>query len=233
MKALTAGEMREIDRVMSEEIGVDTLQMMESAGSGVARVASMLLSRADARVLVLAGTGNNGGDGLVTARYLSNMGYSVKAVLSKLPESVIIRRQKSVLERIGVPVLIFNESIKEELKDADLVIDSLLGYGVSGNPRKPVSSIIELANAHGHILSVDIPSGLDPTTGKAMKPCIKASATANLGFPKAGLLKNDGRKLSGRIYVVDIGIPPPLYERFGISAEEARRIAREWIRILN
>jgi len=107
-----------------------------------------------------------------------------------------------------------------DLRDYDLVIDALLGFGANGPPRPPVAEMIEAANESGAlILALDVPSGLDAATGEAATPCVEARATVTLALPKTGLLVDTGRKHVGLLYLADIGVPWPLLADLGIEAE--------------
>ena len=215
---VTGEEMREIDRLTTSEFGVEVGTLMENAGTAVASLARMKLGGdvGGKEVCCLVGTGNNGGDGLVAGRILHNWGAKVSVVLSegrgRLHE--MPARQLGLLEGLEVEVEQWGGSVPE----ADLLLDALLGYGSVGNPRPPVSQIIEAASASERkILAVDIPSGLDATTGAAGEPCIKADYTLSLGLPKEGFLTKRGREVAGEIWVADISIPPELYRRFGMD----------------
>jgi NAD(P)H-hydrate epimerase len=105
-----------------------------------------------------------------------------------------------------------------DLAQADLIVDALIGYGLTGDPRGPVAEWIDGANAANRpILSLDAPSGLDTTTGIPGHPCIRAAATLTLALPKTGLLALSARPLVGDLYLADIGVPPELYRRIGIE----------------
>ncbi len=208
---LTAEEMTEADRVAVEDFGIDVLSLMENAGVGVARVARSMLggSAAGKRVCCLAGKGNNGGDGLVAARHLHNWGAKVTVVLGTKKAELrdVPARQFRAVEKMQITLAESQSAI-----DADLLVDGLLGYGSRGNPREPVARLIRWANASGiPILAVDIPSGLDATTGDPGDPCIMAKATATFGLPKTGFLNPGARRFLGALYLVDISLPDRVY----------------------
>jgi NAD(P)H-hydrate epimerase len=215
---LTAEEMAEADRVAIEEYGIDVLALMENAGRSVAVLAMRMLGGevAGREICCLAGKGNNGGDGLVAARYLSNWGGNVKVVLAGERSSLKAApaRQAGVVQRMGMTV----GGPDQDIGKAELVIDALLGYSSRGNPREPVAGLIRRANkAKAPILAVDIPSGMDATTGAAGDPCIAARATVTFGFPKTGFLNRDTLALTGELYLADISLPRKIY-----SARSAR-----------
>lgn len=215
---LTSEEMGEADREAINGFGIDVLSLMENAGTAVATLARLLLegSVVGRRVGVLVGKGNNGGDGLVAARHLHNWGADVRVVLSDR-EAIgqVPSRQLTAVEKAGVPVY----GAGGPLADCDLLIDSLLGYNSKGNPREPVRDIILNANASGVlILAVDIPSGLDATTGEPNDPCLIARATLTLGFLKTGFLNPRCRQYVGQLYLGDVSLPLEIYKKHSQSA---------------
>ncbi|MFQ5998784.1 MAG: NAD(P)H-hydrate epimerase [Candidatus Bathyarchaeia archaeon] len=218
LRRVTRDEIAELDRVMIEEFGIDLLMMMENAGRALASVAKKMLGGRvlNRNITVLVGKGNNGGGGLVAARHLHNWGASVKVVIAS-PRSELHAapiKQLQILEKSGIAVI--DQVV--ELSEADLIIDSLLGYNSKGKPREPYASLISAANRSGRpILALDLPSGLDPDTGKPNEPCIVATSTVALALPKNGAITADGRPFVGMLYLADISVPRALYERFGVK----------------
>ncbi len=212
MDSITASEMAELDRVMIEELGIDVPIMMEHAALAVAKLAATLT---EGHITILAGHGNNGGDGLAAARHLHIWGYDVdvycatsRDALKKDPA-----KQAAILERMKVPVH-YNASFFEP--ETDLIIDALLGYNLEGNPRENYAALIEKANQSGvKILAVDIPSGLNATTGESATPCIKATATLTLSVAKSGLLK--APSVVGDISVGYMSVPKEVFDRFNVN----------------
>ena len=224
--ALTAAQMAQVDQFMIEDVGVDVLQLMELAGRAVAAFARKHFLSGDPRdrrVLVLAGVGNNGGDGLVAARLLLAWGARVDLVLAQPPAALRppAARQLRALTTLGlVPSLPPSQTGDQPptLPDADLLIDALLGFGLTGPPTGPTADLIRAANAHpAPILAVDLPSGLDATTGHPHDPCIHAAATLTLALPKTGLLVPTTPHVVGDLHLADIGIPPQAYARLGLT----------------
>jgi NAD(P)H-hydrate epimerase len=112
---------------------------------------------------------------------------------------------------MAVPISFYNF---DKLPESDLILDALLGYGLKGNPRKPIADMIRKANNHGStIISLDIPSGLSAVSGKVMEPCIEANYTMTLAYPKIG----HKQKVVGELYVADIGLPLELYKEMGLG----------------
>ncbi len=216
---VTAAQMREVDRLMVEEFGIELLQMMEHAGRAVARVARLRFFGGDVRgrrVVVLAGTGGNGGGGLVAARHLSTAGAIVRVRTTRPADAYdgVPAHQLGILRAMGVEV----RTDGDPPRRADLVVDALLGYSLDGPPRGRAAELIRWANTQpAPTLSLDLPSGLDATTGEALAPCVRAAATVTLALPKTGLAT--ARDAVGDLYLADIGVPPALYARLGLPAE--------------
>ena len=212
---LTAEEMAEADRVAIEDFRVDVLSLMENAGVAVAGVARNMLRGdvAEKGVCCLVGKGNNGGDGLVAARHLHNWGAKVRVVLAGEKSELrdVPAKQFEIVERMGIPV----GGVKEDFGGAELLVDALLGYSSRGNPREPIAGLIRRANASKiHTLAVDVPSGLDATTGVPGEPCVVANATVTLGLPKTGFLNPAAAIFVGELYLADIAMPMEVYLRY-------------------
>lgn len=218
---LSPDQMAQIDRFMTQQLGVDVLQLMELAGQAVAAWARARFLGGDARerkVLILAGSGGNGGDGLVAARLLLAWGAQPAVWLSHDPASLrgAAAHQLRSLQALGVPLA--PPAALPALPACDLLIDALLGFGLSGPPTGAAARLIDAANAHGApILAVDLPSGLDARTGEPYAPCIRATGTLTLALPKTGLLTPAARAHVGDLAVADIGVPTAAYARLGVA----------------
>ena len=206
--AVTAAQMREVDRVMVEELHIELVQMMENAGRALAELA---LGRFHPdTVTVLAGPGGNGGGGLVAARHLANRGAGVSVTLSHPTATLapVTRHQLDILRRMRVP-------IASDPRPSALVVDALIGYGLRGDPVGRTAVLIQWATAEGTpIVALDAPSGLDVTSGRARSPCVRATATLTLGLPKVGLLE---AAETGDLFLADISVPPDVYLKVGLS----------------
>ncbi len=206
--AVTAEQMAEVDRRMVDDLRIELVQMMENAGRNLAELA---VGRFEPRsVAVYVGSGGNGGGGLAAARHLANRGVDVGIVLSgpskKLTE--IPAHQLDIVTRMGL-------AVADQPVDADLGIDALVGYGLDGDPRGRTAELIgEIAARHVEVLSLDVPSGLDATTGRSSDPSVAATATLALALPKVGLLDAES---VGELYVADISVPPSLYDDMGVG----------------
>ncbi len=213
---VTAEEMRKIDDVTIQEFHVDVLMLMENAGRATATLAKQMLRETTfgKHVGCLVGGGNNGGDGMVAARHLANWGADVNVIVGTTRDRMkdVPLGQLQVLEKMGIPIF----STDYNLRDYDLLIDGLIGYGLEGNPRDKVAMMIKDANASGRqILALDLPSGMNATTGEVYDPCIKAAATLTLALPKTGFLAPNASPLVGDLFLADISIPRSVYQRFG------------------
>jgi NAD(P)H-hydrate epimerase len=212
-------QMREIDRAAEVDYGISPIQLMEVAGLATARVARSLIGSplTGRRVSILAGPGNNGGDGLVAARRLAGWGASVTAQTSYELEAArgLSEAQLAAARGAGVEVTAWTG----EAVQSDLLIDALLGFGASGAPRGVVETMIAALNAGpAPVLALDVPSGIDAATGDAPGACVKATATVTLALPKSGLLAAGAKAYVGRLWLADIGVPPPLLVHLGVDA---------------
>jgi NAD(P)H-hydrate epimerase len=222
--AISASKMSEIDRIMAATFGVEAIQLMEHAGHGVATFTRMLFQDFDVldqSVLVLAGSGGNGGDALVAARLLAGWGAQVTVVLSRPFAELegLPARHARAIRALGVDV--HDGATIQALPEAEVIVDGLLGSGADAAPAGTVARLIELANDHdSYLLAIDVPSGMDATTGEARDPCIVASGTLTLGLPKTGLVADDAVELTGSLVLIDIGIPPAAYREVGLTVPD-------------
>jgi NAD(P)H-hydrate epimerase len=212
---LSTQQMREVDRAMIEDYKISLLQMMENAGRCLADLARSRFLGGDPRgqrVLVLAGSGGNGGGGLVCARRLHNWGASVRVLMTAAPEWLgeVPRHQLTILERMGLETDVAGN--ETELPESDLVVDALIGYSLKGAPADVAASLIRGTNSQTvPVLSLDVPSGVDTTAGTVYDPSVRATATMTLALPKDGLRTAGARKVVGELYLADISVPPSLY----------------------
>lgn len=213
--AVTAAQMREIDRIAVEETGPNLLQMMENAGSALAQCAIEMLGRdwRSASVIVFAGSGGNGGGGLCAARHLSNRGIAVRYVLSK---QIADLKNESAFQRHILRSTRAKEISISELgpPEPDLIIDALVGYGLDSSPRGMVRELIRrIAGSSSPVLALDVPSGVNATTGSHEDDFVKADRTVTLALPKTGLLSES----AGELFLADIGIPSGVYQQLGLE----------------
>jgi NAD(P)H-hydrate epimerase len=200
--------MREVDRSMVEDLHIELAQMMENAGRALAELAIRRFSPGN--VVVLVGPGGNGGGGLVAARHLANRDVAVTVILSSAEREMtkVAAHQLDIVRRMGL-------AVDADPKPADLTVDALIGYGLRGDPAGRAAELIRWAGrGDAPVLALDVPSGLDATTGRAATPCIAATATLTLALPKQGLL---AASEVGELYLADISVPRLVYERMGID----------------
>jgi NAD(P)H-hydrate epimerase len=220
--SVSVDQMREVDRLMIEEVGISLLQMMENAGRCLATQARSMLGgdMRGRRMVVLAGRGGNGGGGLAAARRLAVWGAAVTVVLAQSLEAMrgVPRQQLAILEWMGIPVRLAADGTSALFTGADLVIDALIGYSLHGAPAGPVAALIRAANASTRpVLALDLPSGLDGDGGEASDPTIRATQTLTLALPKHGLLAPAARPWVGQLYLADISVPDKVYRRLGLT----------------
>ncbi len=218
--SVSINQMREVDRLMTEDVGISLLQMMENAGRCLATHARGVLG-GDARgrrILVLAGRGGNGGGGLAAARRLSIWGAEVDVALAQSRGDMkgAPLQQLAILEWMGIPV--HGGGGRAGLfRDVDLVIDALIGYSLRGAPTEPLAALIRTANASSRpVLALDLPSGLDGDSGEPSDPTIRATETLTLALPKHGLLAAIARPWVGQLHLADISVPQKVYQRLGL-----------------
>lgn len=221
--ALTTDQMREVDRLMVEHYQIGLIQMMEHAGRHLADLARERFLQEDPRgkaVLILAGSGGNGGGGLAAARHLHNWGAKVKVFTTRPPKEIqgVPGKQIKTLKQFkDLPLTQVNTDL-DVLPPADLILDAVIGYSLHGAPQGSAARLLQLANAHSApILSLDTPSGVDPSTGQVYIPHVQAQATLTLALPKQGLFQESTRHTVGELYLADISVPPELYKKLGVS----------------
>jgi len=212
---LTTEQVIEVDRAMIEDFRIELVQMMENAGRNLAHLARERFLDGDPRgkhVVVLAGTGGNGGGALVCARRLHNYGAQVQVFVTK-PDAEftpVPAHQLDILHRMRVPVA--QAAGVVQAPNPSLIIDGVIGYSLKGAPRGAAGNLIRWANAQeAPILALDAPSGVDTTTGIGFDPAIRAAATMTLALPKAGLRAPGVEECVGELYLADISVPPSLY----------------------
>lgn len=211
--SVTMAQMVEVDRIAVDETGPNLFQMMENAGRNLAELTINTLSKnwKKKKIVVLAGTGGNGGGGICAARHLANRGANVKVCITdsnKLKE--VPAYQLHILKSTNAKVI----SIKElEQENPDIIIDAVTGYSLSGEPKDEALKLIQWTfKQSGILISLDVPSGINSTTGEAAHNHIKPDTTLTLALPKTGLLPS----VSGDLFLADIGIPQRVYEKLGL-----------------
>lgn len=230
---LTREQMIEVDRAMMEDFNIELIQMMENAGRNLAHLARIRFFDGDPsgkKVVVLAGTGGNGGGALVCARRLHNYGAQVSVLVTGADENFtpIPSHQLDILHRMKVPVA--PAAAGTAVDAPNLIVDGIIGYSLQGAPHGTAADLILWANEQGvPILSLDAPSGVDATTGTVYEPAIKATATMTLALPKQGLRASGVAAQVGELYLADISVPPGLYAEAALTLEVGNLFAESEI----
>lgn len=223
MKVVSVAQMRELDRRTIEDYNTPAEELMDRAGLGVANLVEHfadIVAYTAPRIHLIAGRGNNGGDAFAAARYLHEYGYDVLVWLAGSAHELKgeTLQHLSRLRAAGVEVeeLPTKQRWEEALLDGpqgDIVVDGVLGVGLAGPARGPAVGAIQYINAvsnHAHVISIDVPSGLDADSGVAHGEAVKADITATIGLPKKGLIEPAALEYVGTVDVIDIGIPDEL-----------------------
>jgi len=223
LEPMTAQEMRGAD-VRAQRMGIPSEWLMEQAGTAVAAAARALMVSTDRSLgslaLILCGPGNNGGDGLVAARHLAQRGIGSEVVLLSsnglptTPDAVLNWDRLDGLDRVGRVATARDSDVAlylNGIERAGLVIDALLGTGISGPLREPIRTAVDVAvrarESQVPVLAVDTPTAVDLSTGVPSNPVVRAHATITFHRPKEGLGARIGKLLAGRVLVAPIGIP--------------------------
>jgi len=220
LKSVTVRQIQQLDDIAIRKIGIPSVVLMENAGRSVAEEACKHLKRHPTkRISVLCGTGNNGGDGLVVSRYLINAGMKPKIFLMGDPHDLKsdAALQYRILQNLRYPVKPLSQSnqhYQKSIQQSDFIVDAIFGVGLNREIGYPHRSLIETINRAGKfVICVDIPSGLDGTSGVIYGVCVKATLTVTFSFAKRGFFFNQGPAYVGKVIVKDIGIPRELMQR--------------------
>lgn len=230
---LNRRQVRELDRRAIEELGIAGVVLMENAGRGV--VERLVQHGVNGPVAICCGKGNNGGDGFVIARHLSGRGYDVRVLLFADQKSLVGDAAVNfrILQNCPVPITSFTDDVspaqvQATLLGAGCIVDALLGTGSRGEPRGGTRTAIEAINAAQqasppkpgqatpdspiHVVAIDLPSGLDCDTGAAAGATVRATQTLTFVAYKPGFLLPASAAFTGRIEVIDLGVPRHLVE---------------------
>ncbi len=226
MQIATALQMQELDRKTINDLGIPGIVLMENAGRGTCEQIKRHFPDVKKKIVVLCGSGNNGGDGFVIARYFYNKGFKTSVYLFSAADKVRgdAKINLQAFQQMGGQVLETTDDEQwkragNDIKHAGLIVDAMLGTGLSSEVRGLYKLVIEDINALPLIpvVAVDIPSGIDATTGKILGTAVKADLTCTFGLPKRGLVLFPGLFHTGNLEVIDIGIPGQLIESQGLQ----------------
>lgn len=218
----SAKDMLKFDELAIEN-GIDALQMMELAGWHVLSAVAHLGIEKGSNVVVLAGRGGNGSDGLAAARHLRSYGYHVDVVLASSKNSAHVVHHLLALSSMKIQPIHYRESpeaAQVAMQHADVVIDALVGCQLDGAPRGSIKDLIELVGTlpHARVVSYDVPSGIDATSGETPGEFVSADTTIVLGLPKQYMENHAARQHSGTIIVADVGVPSYIYDQIRQSS---------------
>jgi NAD(P)H-hydrate epimerase len=224
--ALTNGQMSEIIRIMVEEFGLSHQIMLENAGRNLANLTRRLLGGELLHhpVAIVIGAGHCGAAGLAAARFLNNAGADLTIILSRPPSDMshLALHQYRILSRIGVPMTIQTElppmKVLTSLRQTELILDALIGGGLRGAPTGTEAFLIQALRQVGRpVLALDLPSGVPGDGDRPIGPFVRAETTLALALPRLGHVNAAAAPVLGELYLADIGVPPVLYQRLGLS----------------
>ena len=220
IKSISVKDIQSLDKEAIEKIGIPGIVLMENAGHIVSNeIRRLLKSRRHKSATIVCGIGNNAGDGFVAARHLKNAGFEVKIFIVGLSEK--IKKEAlvnfNILKNLKFPITELkevDETFIKEITNCDVVVDAIFGIGLNRPVKGLAKETIEAINKHApRIISIDIPSGLDGTTGEVLGACVRASRTVTFTLPKKGFSINQGPSSVGKVIVRDIGIPNDLMDK--------------------
>ena len=248
MKTVTSAQMRELDARMIKEFEVPGEVLMERAGMGVADFVQCLARMSGyvkPYVLLLAGRGNNGGDAFVAARCLKDHGFEVEVWLAGVAGEIagdalkhLVKMRSAGIVLNELPTIEDWEHVPVSYHGADIIVDGILGTGISGPARGPAAGAINYINMLSErsiVVSIDIPSGLDADNGRPLGSTVRADITVTMGLPKVGLLEPSAVDYVGTLEVIDLGMPDELINpitsgRELINAEDLRKVMKRRVR---
>ena len=219
MFVLSPEEMKKFDQITEQKFGIEDIILMENAGKKSAEIMEMEILDEDDSVAIFCGTGNNGGDGMVIARWLFNHGYDVCCFIigEEKQFSSLAKKNYAILKKLNCEIeFIQNEKDVKKLVNQllvfDVVVDAIFGIGLKGSIKGFRKDVIDTINNYANLMiAIDIPSGVNAQTGKVGNVAIKADYTITMADLKYGHLLFPGRELCGEIFTVDIGIPAQVY----------------------
>ncbi len=215
-KICTVKQIQKLDHLAIDQYGVSSMALMENAGRAVSEEILKLLKRSKGRkVCIVCGLGNNAGDGFVVARHLMNADLAVEVIVIGDPKKLKAdaKQNYDIIKKCKVSIRVAKRA-RERFSDYDIVVDAIFGVGLNRIIDQPYKGIIEQINTEaGRVVAVDIPSGLDGTSGEIFGSCIKAYRTVTFSAAKKGLYAKKGPKFTGKVIVADIGIPKMLFKK--------------------
>ena len=223
MQHLNRKQLQKIDQLATAKYGIPSIILMENAGRAAAEESIRFIRKKSAKIVVICGKGNNGGDGFVIARHLHNK-YSKVTVIylgnikDKKSRSAASGEPRlgreatdinlNIVRKLGIPIYPLNKSVPILLKSADIIIDAIFGIGLTRAIQGPVKElIVQINSLNKPVVAVDIPSGLDTDSGRPLGIAIMAKMTVTFGYPKIGFKNKEAKRYTGRVIVADISLP--------------------------
>lgn len=227
MFVVSPNEMRNFDSMAKEQFGIEPIILMENAGKKSAEIIEIDILEDDDSVAVICGTGNNGGDGMVIARWLHNHGFDVCCYIVGDTKKFtwLAKMNHDILEKMHCQLEYITseddlQKTVDQFNDFSVIVDALFGVGLKGEVKGYRRNLIQIINELNEFtIAIDIPSGIDAATGKVANVAIYADVTITMANMKYGHLLYPGRDLCGEIYIVDIGIPDIAYAQNSPKAE--------------
>jgi len=221
---VTKAQIRELDEIMMEEIGIGIKIMMENDGRALAEVTKNTLEEFHGTsVLVVAGKGHNGGGGLVAARHLDSWDVNVKVIMSRSQSDLkqVTEDHYMIVKRAGIEIIEYSEDtryVKELIDSSSVIVDSLLGYSVEGSAHGNEADLIEMINdSKKYIVSNDMPSGMHPDTFYPDTPIVRADRTMTIALPKIVFRDKYAQEFLGKLSLCDITVPDKVYDDLDIQ----------------
>ncbi|MCL2186384.1 MAG: NAD(P)H-hydrate dehydratase [Treponema sp.] len=240
MRVVTGDQIREIERIAIHDTGIPSIILMENAAIRLTKHCIEAVSNIkNANILIICGSGSNGGDGMALARHLHVKGIKIKIIYAGDVDKKTVKNDVAInlgiVRKLGIPIMQAQQNdnlseIKSAVENSDLTVDALLGTGLDRNVDGIYKTLIEMINNYAkYIISVDIPSGVHSDTGRIMGCAVKATQTVTFCLPKIGLYAFPGAEYAGKIHIEDISISDSIKNRIKIDAEiltndEAKRL---------
>jgi NAD(P)H-hydrate epimerase len=231
MKTVTSKQMRKIEQIAIDELGIPSILLMEHAALQLAKHCFKALKEIkNPKVLIISGAGNNGGDGMALARHLHLKGIETNVIhirdINVNPGQINdAAAYFTMIKKLEIPIVQLHHAdrltdIQSIIEVYDLVVDAMLGTGLSRNVEGSYKFLIEMINRYAkYIISVDIPSGVHSDTGRIMGCAVRAAETVTFCSPKTGLFLYPGAEYAGKVHIEDISIPGTLIDRINIETE--------------
>jgi NAD(P)H-hydrate epimerase len=218
--ALTRAQVREVDRIAIEQYAIPSIVLMENAGIGATTVIDVVAP--SGKIVIICGSGNNGGDGYVIARHLEILGHDVRIIALTEPTNLKgdAKTNAIIAVKSGIEIVVAQdvEAIRNALRNAGTIVDGMLGTGAAGPLRGLYLKAVDACNASDALrVALDIPTGLDCDSGEPSDSTFLADHTITFVAEKVGFANETARSVIGQVHVVPIGVPNQLLSQFDID----------------